>query len=69
MKLQGKKAILTGGSQGLGKEIVKAFLKEGACVSFCSRNKKELKQTYNELLKYVKEGQLLTFFQADVGKY
>lgn len=35
--------LVTGGSRGIGKEIVLELLKEGACVSTCSRHFKDLK--------------------------
>ena len=40
--LDGKVAIVTGGSKGIGYSIAERFLKEGAKVIICSRNKSEL---------------------------
>jgi NAD(P)-dependent dehydrogenase (short-subunit alcohol dehydrogenase family) len=51
MKLKNVNALITGGSQGLGKVIADHFLREGANVVVCARNKKELSATRDELAK------------------
>ncbi|MEE8297932.1 MAG: SDR family NAD(P)-dependent oxidoreductase, partial [Thermodesulfobacteriota bacterium] len=35
MKLDGKTALITGGSKGIGKGIAEAYLKQGAEVIIC----------------------------------
>jgi len=42
MKLKNLNALITGGSQGLGRCIAEHFLREGANVVICARNAKEL---------------------------
>jgi 3-oxoacyl-[acyl-carrier protein] reductase len=49
MKLQGTSALITGGSQGLGKAIAEQFLREGANVVLCARNEGQLAATHDEL--------------------
>jgi NAD(P)-dependent dehydrogenase (short-subunit alcohol dehydrogenase family) len=49
MKLKNLNALITGGSQGLGKVIAEFFLREGANVVICSRGEKELFATRDEL--------------------
>ena len=51
MKLKNVNALITGGSQGLGKVIAEHFLREGANVVICARNEKELSATRDELAK------------------
>jgi len=47
--LRGRRAIVTGGSKGLGKAIAAELLAEGAAVAICSRHKAELVETAAEL--------------------
>ncbi|HUB42618.1 MAG TPA: SDR family oxidoreductase [Streptosporangiaceae bacterium] len=49
--LRGRKAIVTGGSKGLGKAITADLIAEGASVVICSRNIAELEATAAELTK------------------
>ena len=51
MRLKCKKALITGGSKGIGKGIAAAFLREGASVIICGRNEINLKAACNELGK------------------
>jgi 3-oxoacyl-[acyl-carrier protein] reductase len=51
MKLKNVNALITGGSQGLGKAIAEHFLREGANVLICARGEKELLATRDELAK------------------
>jgi len=51
MKLKNLNALITGGSQGLGKIIAEHFLREGANVVLCARSEKDLLATRDELAK------------------
>jgi len=49
--LAGRRAIVTGGSKGIGKAIAGELLAEGAAVTICSRHAEELETTAAELMK------------------
>jgi NAD(P)-dependent dehydrogenase (short-subunit alcohol dehydrogenase family) len=49
MKLKNLNALITGGSQGLGKVIAEHFLRAGANIVLCARSEKELAATRAEL--------------------
>ena len=51
MKLKNLNALITGGSQGLGKVIAEHFLREGANVALCARTETDLLATRDELAK------------------
>ena len=63
MDLKGKIALITGGGAGLGVEITKRFIKDGARVCISGRRREKLEETANTLPK----GSVLTC-QGDVSK-
>jgi 3-oxoacyl-[acyl-carrier protein] reductase len=67
MKLLNKNVIITGGSQGLGKEIAKHCLLEGASVALCARNTATLREAYDELLQFKKGNQELISHVSDIS--
>ena len=48
-RLEGKAALITGASKGIGKGIAKIFLNEGASVFLCARGEDQLALTASEL--------------------
>ncbi|WP_375057512.1 SDR family oxidoreductase [Zobellella sp. DQSA1] len=48
-KLQGKVAVVTGGSSGIGLETVRLLLAEGARVAWCGRNPERLAASQEEM--------------------
>lgn len=47
--LKGRVAIVTGSSQGIGKAIALGLAEEGARISICARNEKQLNETAKEI--------------------
>lgn len=66
MKLKNKKAIVTGGSRGLGKATAIAFAKKGIDVAITGRDEEKLKETVTE----IKALGVNAFYEIfDVGNY
>jgi len=49
LQLDGKRAIVTGGSLGLGKQIARALIEEGARVVIAARDPERLQRTAADL--------------------
>lgn len=63
--LQNKVAIVTGGSQGIGKATAVRLAAEGACVVIAARGRERLDQTAAEI---VQNGGRVAVLQADVSR-
>ena len=67
MKLQNRNALITGGSQGLGKAIAEQFVREGANVVICARDEKLLSAARADLQKLAGRTQRVLAKPCDVS--
>ncbi len=67
-ELDGKNVVITGGSYGLGKELARAFLKEGANVFIIARDAVKLEAARAELARDAKGGRTVGSTAADVSE-
>lgn len=66
--LAGRAALITGASQGLGKEIAAAYVKAGASVALCARDAAMLEGVRAELAPLATGDQRIITVPADVSK-
>lgn len=66
-QVKNKVVIVTGGSSGIGLELVRLFLSEGAKVAWCGRNDEKLESSYDDLIKEYDAKQML-IHKCDVLK-
>ncbi|MFC3040728.1 SDR family NAD(P)-dependent oxidoreductase [Virgibacillus xinjiangensis] len=65
LQLEGKRALITGGSRGIGKAIARTLAMEGADCTICSRNEESIRETAEELAK--ETGRNIYPVTADMG--
>ncbi len=68
MKLAGRNAIITGANQGLGEAIALEFVRNGASIMLCARNKAKLAEVSGKLKALASKGQKVFFISADVSR-
>ena len=64
-RLQGKRAVITGATRGLGLAMAEAYLAEGASVAIASRNPESVNETVSRLRT---NGREVLGFNCDVGQ-
>jgi NAD(P)-dependent dehydrogenase (short-subunit alcohol dehydrogenase family) len=66
LQLKGKTALVTGGSEGIGKAIAMTLAHEGVDVAICARRKEPLEATAQEIIKAT--GRKIHAIPADLTK-
>jgi NAD(P)-dependent dehydrogenase (short-subunit alcohol dehydrogenase family) len=68
VKLQGKKILITGASQGLGLAVAERCLAEGADVAVCARTRETIERVGASLAQRFGQGQRVLATAADVSR-
>jgi NAD(P)-dependent dehydrogenase (short-subunit alcohol dehydrogenase family) len=68
MRLAGRRALITGASQGLGLAVARRFVEEGADVMLCARNADRLDRAREELLRLAGQRSRVLAMPADVAR-
>jgi 3-oxoacyl-[acyl-carrier protein] reductase len=67
LDLNGRNAVIAGGSRGIGRSIALAFARAGANVSICARGEAALRATEKELVQFGRKVHAATCDLADSG--
>jgi NAD(P)-dependent dehydrogenase (short-subunit alcohol dehydrogenase family) len=65
--LEGRAAIITGGNQGLGLAIARAYVQAGASVMLCARDADRLERARSDVASLASAGQIVEARRADVS--
>ena len=68
MKLAGRYAVITGAGRGLGAEIARSYVAEGASVLLCARSADELSSVKAALSQSLQPGQVVEVHVTDVSE-
>ena len=68
MNLSGKRALITGASQGFGLAVAQAYAREGASVMMCARSTAVLSDACETVRRLACDGAKIQFRTADIGK-
>lgn len=66
--LQGRTAVITGASRGLGRAMARRFVAEGASVVLCARSGDELVKLQTELMSLAAGKQAVEILTADISR-
>jgi NAD(P)-dependent dehydrogenase (short-subunit alcohol dehydrogenase family) len=67
-ELEGRAALVAGANQGLGREIARAYVEEGASVLLCARDPRMLEEARAEVAARAAPGQQVLAQPCDVSK-
>ena len=67
LRLDGRVALVTGGSKGIGKAIAAAMVDSGAKVMISSRKEENLKPAADEIRARAEQGSVIEWFAANAG--
>jgi glucose 1-dehydrogenase len=67
-KNNGKVAVVTGSSRGIGKAIANQFVKSGYSVVLNARDEGDLKKAAEDISKEAENNQMVSYFPGDISK-